>query len=348
MFPSIEGIPIGAHPPEHDAEHFLSERLRTLQQDTRLPLLSTDMDDTLLPFGAVIGDKELQVLTAYLETGAHIVFNTLAPKEWFYFRVMEPMASTFHRKRRARLLRQVHWIVSGGKEIFVYERSDQSYRRVYASPQGSKAEGLLHLMRHLGDSVAILALYGDRFDDPGNDGDAIGNEEIPLVINVGADQQVLRLSAKQVFINTVEKGPPVTLRHLAFLTGKLSGSCPQVTSAEEAALTCESSEGRRPWRFELANIRPWPQDKRMEVEVEGPGFVWSWNGQGQSYVTSLIRPTDHQPDRKSLYMAMLPEGVIGFTFFWTGGDDTKSGRSAGHWEGRNFDMESVERSDSGS
>ena len=58
---------MGAHPPEHDAEHILCDRLRTLQQDNRLPLLTTDLDDTFLPFGAMLGDKELQVLTAYLD-----------------------------------------------------------------------------------------------------------------------------------------------------------------------------------------------------------------------------------------------------------------------------------------
>jgi hypothetical protein len=321
-----------------EPEQFLSKRLRILRQDNCVPLISSDLDDTLVPFGAVIGDKELSVLTAYLETGAHIVFNTLAPKEWFYYRVMEPMARRFHRKRRVRLLRQVHWIASGGEEIFVYEYCHHSYRRIYVAHHGSKAEGLLHLMRHLGEGVALLALYGDRFDDTGNDGNAIGNEAIPLVINVGADQQVQRSTDKQVFINTVEKGPSVTLRHLAFLTGTLSDLSPQVMSSDESAFT-ESSDNRHAWRFELANVRPWRQDKPMEVAVEGPGFVWSWNTLGASYLTALIRPVDQQPAPKSIYIATLPQEVTGFTFFWTGGDDTKTGRSAGHWEGRDFDID---------
>jgi len=154
----------------------------TLQQDNRLPLLSTDLDDTFLPFSGMLGDKELQVLTAYLETGAHIAFNTLAPKEWFYLRVMERMASAFHRGHRARLFSRVHWIhwiVSGGEEIFVYEHSHHSYRRIYFAPQGIKGEGVLHLMKHLGDSIAFLALYGDRFDDPGNDGKQLETKRFP-------------------------------------------------------------------------------------------------------------------------------------------------------------------------
>ena len=279
---------MGAHPPEHDAEQILCDRLRTLQQDNRLPLLSTDLDDTFLPFGAMLGDKELQVLTAYLETGAHIAFNTLAPKEWFYLRMMERMASAFHRKHRARLFSRVHWIVSGGEEIFVYEHSHHSYRRINFAPQGSKGEGVLHLMKHLGDSIAILALYGDRFDDHGNDGNAIGNEEIPLVFNVGAEQNVQQLGAKQVFVNTVKKGPQVLLRHLVLLAEKLKDSSPQVISDKELVVTSVSSEKRKPWRFELTTDFPWPQVKPMEVEVEGSGFVWSWDKHGTSYMTPLI------------------------------------------------------------
>ena len=327
---------MGAHPLEHDAEQFLCDRLRTLQQDNRLPLLSTDLDDTFLPFGAMLGDKELQVLTAYLETGAHIAFNTLAPKEWFYLRVMERMASAFHRKHRARLFSRVHWIVSGGEEIFVYKHSHHSYRKIYFAPRGSKGEGVLHLMKHLGDSIALLALYGDRFDDPGNDGNAIGNEEIPLVFNVGADQNVQQLAAKQVFVNTLKKGPRVLLRHLVLLAEKLKESSPQVISDEESVVTSESSEKRKPWRFGLTTEFPWPQDKPMEVEVEGSGFVWSWDKHGTSYMTPLIRSIELQAGHKATYTAKLPEGVTGFTFFWTGGDDTKTGQSAGHWEGRDF------------
>jgi hypothetical protein len=311
-----------------EPEHFLSRRLRILQRDNCVPLISSDLDDTLVPFGAVIGDKELSALTAYLETGAHIAFNTLAPKEWFYYRVMEPMIIRFHQTSRIHLLKQVHWIVSGGQEIFVYEHHHGSYRRTFFADHRSKAEGLWHLLRHLPD-VALLAFYGDRFDDTENDGNAIGHDAIPLVINVGADQQVRLSTNKQVFLNTVEKGPSVTLRHLAFLTAALSDLLPHGISTKESAFT-ESSENRRRWRFERANVRPGPPERPFEVEVEGPGFVWSWNEMGESHLTALIRPAGQQPDDRSLYIATLPQKATAFTFFWTGGDDTKTGRSAGH------------------
>lgn len=115
------------------------------------------MDDTLLPFGHFISEGELGLLIAYVDAGGQLVFNTLAPKEWFYLRVIDRLVSTFHQERSTHLLRRVHWIVSGGREIFVYDSPNRGYRRIYAAATGSKAEGLVYLLRHLGDRVAILA-----------------------------------------------------------------------------------------------------------------------------------------------------------------------------------------------
>ena len=149
------------------AQHLLATQLGRIHEQGKLPLLSTDMDDTLLPFGNVISEGELDLLIAYVDAGGQLVFNTLAPKEWFYLRVIDRLANTFYQKKCTHLLRRVHWIVSGGREIFVYDSPNHSYRRIYAAATGSKAEGLLYLIGHLDDHVALLAFYGDRFDVPG-------------------------------------------------------------------------------------------------------------------------------------------------------------------------------------
>ena len=90
---------------------FGSERSRDLAQDLpaaqlgriheqgKLPLLPTDMDDTLLPFGNVISEGELDLLIAYVDAGGQLVFNTLAPREWFYLRVVDRLANTFYQKK---------------------------------------------------------------------------------------------------------------------------------------------------------------------------------------------------------------------------------------------------------
>ena len=66
----------------------------------------------------------------------------------------------------------------------MYDASNHGYQRIYAAAAGSKAEGLLHLLQHLNCDVALLAFYGDRFNDPGNDGNAVGRPEIPRLVSL--------------------------------------------------------------------------------------------------------------------------------------------------------------------
>lgn len=174
-----------------------------------------DLDDTLVPFGKIISAGELETVIAYAQAGGQLAFNTLAPKEWFYLRVIDRLVHSLHRNNCTHLLCRLHWIVSGGREIFVYDSLNHGYQRIYAAATGSKAEGLLHLRRYLNGKLTLLAFYGDRFEDPENDGNALGISEIPIVINVGADQQI-QPTAGQIFLNAVEKGPSTTLRHLVF------------------------------------------------------------------------------------------------------------------------------------
>jgi hypothetical protein len=321
----------GAEHSKDPVEDLLAAQLGRIHEQGKLPLLSTDIDDTLLPFGNAISEGELDLLIAYVKAGGQLVFNTLAPKEWFYLRVIDRLVNTFHQKECAYLLRRVHWIVSGGREIFVYDSPKHSYRRIYAAERGSKTEGLVYLLRHLGDHVALLAFYGDRFDDPENDGNALGAPDVPLVINVGADQQVSQSNAAQHFVNAVEKGPATTLRHLAFVSTRLREPSPRVLPIEKLVLPRDCTPLRQPWRFEART----EGQRSRGVEVEDPGFVWSWNDQGLSYLTALVRVVDHTSS-KAVYRAGLPDGIAGFTFFWTGGSDTASGYTAGHWEGRDF------------
>ena len=307
------------------AQDLLVATLRGLHQRGKLPLLSMDLDDTFLPFGQVITETELNGLIAYLDAGGMLTFNTLAPKEWFYLRVIDRLVNACYRKNCAHLLGQLHWIVSGGREIFVYDLPSHNYRRIHSTTLSTKAEGLLHLLRNLDPNVGLLALYGDRFADPGNDGNALGIPEIPLVVNVGADQPVTWSSTGQRFLNAVEKGPPATLRHLALLTTTLRNLLPRVPRPGSWPEPAE----RPPWRFETGP----PVERPHAVEVHGPGFLWSWTDQSLSYLAALVQQLD-QP----FYTAHLPSDVAGFTFFWTGGPDTATGQSPGHWEGRNFHL----------
>jgi len=307
------------------AQDLLVSTLRGLHQQGKLPLLSMDLDDTFLPFGQVITETELDDLLAYLDAGGMLTFNTLASKEWFYLRVIDRLVNACSRKNCAHLLGRLHWIVSGGCEIFVYDLPSQSYRRMHSTTQSTKAEGLLHLLGNLDPDVRLLALYGDRFEDPANDGNALGIQEIPLVVNVGADQPVTASSTGQRFLNAVEKGPAATRRHLALLTATLRDLSPRVSRPG----SCPEPAPRPPWRFETGS----PGEKPRVVEVQGPGFLWAWTDHNLSYLGALVHQLDHP-----VYTAHLPSDVAAFTFFWTGGPDTATGQSPGHWEGRDFHL----------
>lgn len=323
---------LGSERAQDGVQSLLHVRLGEIHELGKVPLVSADMDDTLLPFGNAITESELELLIVYADSGGHLAINTLASREWFYLRVVDRLVNTFRRKNRAHLLRRVHWIVSGGQEIFVYDSAIASYRRIYAAPTGNKVEGLVHLLHFMDGSVAILAFYGDRFDDPDNDGCFLGNREIPVIVNVGADQDLPRAGNGQIFVNAIDKGPAATLRDLAFVSKKLRERPRRTSPAEESVLSRQSSPAQpQPWSFG-APVQP---EKSREVEVGGPGFVWSWNGQGQAYLSPLVRQNRGQATHAS-YRAGLPDGIDGFTFFWTGGPDAASGHSPGHWEGRDF------------
>ena len=131
------------------AEDLLVSTLRGLHQQGKLPLLSMDLDDTFLPFGQFITETELDGLIDYLDAGGMLTFNTLATKEWFYRRVIDRLVNACSRKNCAHLLGQLYWIVSGGREIFVYDSPSHSYCRIHSTTPSTKAEGLLPLLRNL-------------------------------------------------------------------------------------------------------------------------------------------------------------------------------------------------------
>ncbi len=319
----LAGAPLPEPDPSRTVRDLLTRRLEEICRGGRQPLLSVDLDDTFVPYGAPITRTEISLLRAYIEAGGHIVFNTLAPKEWFYRRVVDPLVSSYHQTGCTHLLSRVHWVASGGQEIFVYDLRNQTYRRIRTGSALGKAEGLLVLLRQLSMKVELLALYGDRFDDPGNDGNAIGVDAIALVINVGPDQNIQQSSKCQQFVNSSEKGPDATRKHLEFITARLREIAPTVPMTSERLPAGVRVTSGEPWRFGYTPTHP------RAVEVHGPGFLWSWTKDGVSYLGPLLRSG-------TAYSAGLPDGAAGFTFFWTGGPETASGANAGRWEGRDF------------
>src|SRR4051812_29062157 len=102
-------------------QDLVAAHLQMIFEGGKLPLVSVDLDDTFLPFGRIVNERELETVIAYVQAGGQLAFNTLAPKEWFYLRVIDRLVHSLHRNNCAHLLSRVHWIVSGGREIFLYD-----------------------------------------------------------------------------------------------------------------------------------------------------------------------------------------------------------------------------------
>ena len=53
--------------------------------------MMTDLDDTLTAFlGSDLDDQTVAALAGYLEADGILVFNTGAPFDWFYARLLRP------------------------------------------------------------------------------------------------------------------------------------------------------------------------------------------------------------------------------------------------------------------
>jgi len=86
---------VDAEPGQDPAQDLVAAHLQRILEGGKLPLVSMDLDDTFLPFGKIISERELETVIAYAQAGGQLAFNTLAPKEWFYLRVIDQLVHSF-------------------------------------------------------------------------------------------------------------------------------------------------------------------------------------------------------------------------------------------------------------
>ncbi|MDB4349488.1 hypothetical protein OAA99_00880, partial [Omnitrophica bacterium] len=188
MSPESRGVAIIDSPGERIA--VLKSCLRhILDEEKRPPLISMDLDKTIIPLKALIADYEdaLEGLIAYVEAGGYLAFNTLADKQRFYRRVLDTLAQRLHDVNKSHLLNRIFLILSEGSypghfstivEIYGYEGI--AYRLLHRFDRNSKADGLSWLIQeHLDSKVSLLAVYGDRLGEFWSDGNAIGRDDVP-------------------------------------------------------------------------------------------------------------------------------------------------------------------------
>jgi len=110
---------VDEEPGQDSAQDLVAAQLQSILEGGKLPLVPMDLDDTFLPFGKIISEREVETVIAYAQAGGQLVFNRLAPKEWFYLRVVDRLVDSLYRNKCTHLLCRLHWIASAGREIFV-------------------------------------------------------------------------------------------------------------------------------------------------------------------------------------------------------------------------------------
>jgi len=337
----------------HESRIFLKEQLDRLNAAGRTALVGTDMDDTFLKFGAPVTEKEINVLIAVTEAGGHIALDTLADKAWSYKRFLGPLFQKLHDEGKLYLLKNIHLIADRvlgnhkvGKEIFVYDENVGAYTRIFVTEENiTKAEALVVLRNYLRRTLhewapEIVAYYGDSHDQYDNDGSAIGNPDIPVVINVGGNLRIPDALA-QHFINTNRAGPSATLQDFQWIGEQLSKKSPRGLLREAVAVQEEPRPIQRVFNAQKNGFQAepgaWVSLRFMDPERHDSapvGFVWAgtdegtgrWNMAGQYLIPILAKGR--------IFAAMIPPGVNVLNVFWTGRKADHDQKLPGHWERR--------------
>jgi hypothetical protein len=282
----------------------------------------TDLDEMLTAFsGGDIEHSTIEVLADYLAAGGALVFNTAAPFDWFYYRLLRPLI--FELGPRSRLLASVLLVLSGGNEIYVFE--DGAYRLVSRNTGTDTSEGFDALMRlsrerrfpSLPDLHPESVIYiGDSSSAPAGIDHAMAGR-VGVVINVG-DASVE--TPGQSIIN-LHRGYLRTIDLIMTASAALKESG-RATVPESPPDVVDPVL----WTFEGKHF---PRDRRLRVRVGASGYVHA----GAACTDGTWDPVYNVPLTPlpaGGYEAVLPSGVDRFTFFWT--ETPWLPGHPGHWE----------------
>jgi hypothetical protein len=295
--------------------------LGTIRQTGRCVVV-TDLDEMLTAFsGGDIEHSTIEVLADYLAAGGALVFNTAAPFDWFYYRLLRPLIIELG--PRSRLLASVLLVLSGGNEIYVFE--DGAYRLVSGNTGKDTSEGfdaLLRLSRErrfpsLPDLHPESVIYiGDSASAPAGIDHAMAGR-VGLVVNVGGG--LLEMPGRSIinlhrgYLRTIDVIIAATAALKESGRAKVPESLPDVV---DPVL----------WTFERKHF---PRDRRLRVRVGASGYVHA----GAECTDGTWDPVYNVPLTPlpaGGYEAVLPSGVDRFTFFWT--ETPWLPGHPGHWE----------------
>jgi hypothetical protein len=298
----------------------LGDFFRSVERVGRCVVM-TDLDDTLTAFfGSDLDDTTVVALASYLDAGGILVFNTGAPFDWFYARLLRPLiAELVACHGCAGRLAQVLLILSGGNEISVFHQG--GYRLVWQGQGRDKGDGVDELiwLSHASDLVPQLdpgqMMYlGDAFGPGGIDRPVAG--KVGVVVNVGPHVPGM----PGTFVN-LGGGFTRTVGVLSAAAGALraSGRAPPPAVPEQAGDAAV-------WTFEQQSV---PARGRVRVRVAASGYVHA----GVTHADGRWAPVYDVPlipAPGGAFEAVLPPDVDAFTFFWTHAPRTPG--HPGHWE----------------
>jgi hypothetical protein len=299
----------------------LERLLGTIRQTGRCVVV-TDLDEMLTAFsGGDLEHSTIEVLADYLAAGGTLVFNTAAPFDWFYYRLLRPLIIELG--PRSRLLASVLLVLSGGNEIYVFE--DGAYRLVSRNTGKDTSEGFDALVRLSREkrfpSVPELhpervVYIGDSSSAPAGIDHAMAGR-VGSVINVG--DALLEMPGQSIvnlhrgYLRTIDLIVTASAALKESGRAKVPESPPDVV---DPVL----------WTFERKHF---PRDRRLRVRVGASGYVHAGVARaGGTWDPVYNVPLTPLPDGG--YEAILPSGVDRFTFFWT--EPPWMPGHPGHWE----------------
>jgi hypothetical protein len=299
----------------------LERFLGTIRQTGRCVVV-TDLDEMLTAFsGGDLEHSTIEVVSDYLAAGGTLVFNTAAPFDWFYYRLLRPLIIELG--PRSRLLARVLLVLPGGNEIYVFE--DGAYRLVSRNTGKVTSEGFDALVRLARErrffpslpelDPASVVYIGDSSAPAGIDHAMAGR--VGIVINVG--DAMLEMPGQSII--NLHRGYLRTIDLIIAASAALkeSGRAKVPESPPDVGDTVL-------WTFERKHF---PPDGRVRVRVGASGYVHA----GVACADGTWDPVCNvplMPLPEGGYEAVLPSGVNRFTFFWT--EAPWSPGHPGHWE----------------
>ena len=297
------------------------ERFLVTIRQTGQCVVVTDLDEMLTAFsGGDLEHSTIEVLADYLAAGGVLVFNTGAPFDWFYYRLLRPLIIELG--PRSRLLASVLLVLSGGNEIYVFQ--DGAYRLVSRSTGKDTSEGFDALVRLSRERrfPSVPELHPERMVYIGDSSAPAGIDHamagrVGIVINVG--DAMLEMPGQSII--NLHRGYLRTIDLIITASAALkeSGRAKVPESPPDVGDTVL-------WTFERKHF---PPDRRLRVRVGASGYVHAGVARADGTWDPVYNvPLTPLPDGG--YEAVLPSGVDRFTFFWTEAPWIPG--HPGHWE----------------